>query len=89
LLNCASPSAYGYDQRLEAFGDKAMFHAHNVSPTTVQKYDATGTGQAEPFIDAFLVRYAGVVPGANSRCSLTEFATERTTTPRSTMAVPR
>jgi myo-inositol 2-dehydrogenase/D-chiro-inositol 1-dehydrogenase len=51
-------SAYGYDQRLEAFGDKAMFHAHNVSPTTVQKYDAEGTGQAEPFIDAFLVRYA-------------------------------
>ena len=51
-------SPYGYDQRLEAFGDKAMFHAHNVAPTTVQKYDGVGTSNGEPYIDNFLVRYA-------------------------------
>lgn len=51
-------SAYGYDQRLEAFGSDGMLFAHNVAPTTVQKYDATGTSHGEPFIDAFLIRYA-------------------------------
>jgi myo-inositol 2-dehydrogenase/D-chiro-inositol 1-dehydrogenase len=51
-------SAYGYDQRLEAFGSDGMLFAHNVAPTTVQKYDAKGTSNGEPFIDAFLVRYA-------------------------------
>lgn len=51
-------SSFGYDQRLEAFGDKGMLYAHNVAPNTVQKYDATGTSSGHPFIEHFLDRYA-------------------------------
>jgi len=80
-------SAYGYDQRLEAFGDKAMFHAHNVSPTTVQKYDPPEPDRPSRSSthSSFDTRCRTDV---NSRCSSTEFATGRTTTQRSTTAGP-
>ncbi|MFW0792288.1 inositol 2-dehydrogenase [Gordonia sp. CPCC 205515] len=50
--------AYGYDQRIEAFGSTGMLTAGNVSATTVRRYDATGTEQAGPCLPFFLERYA-------------------------------
>ncbi|MFF1832429.1 inositol 2-dehydrogenase [Paenarthrobacter sp. NPDC058040] len=50
-------SAYGYDQRLEAFGSEGMLNAGNVSPTTVRKYSAAGTEETNAYLPFFLERY--------------------------------
>lgn len=51
-------SAYGYDQRLEAFGSAGMLSAANVSPTTVRKFTAEAVDQADAYEPFFLERYA-------------------------------
>ncbi|WP_427133665.1 inositol 2-dehydrogenase [Pseudarthrobacter sp. S9] len=51
-------SAYGYDQRLEAFGSTGMLQAANISPLTVRKYAADAVEQAVPYEPFFLERYA-------------------------------
>lgn len=50
--------AFGYDQRLEAFGERGMLTAGNMTPTTVRRFDAAGTEAAEPYFPFFLERYA-------------------------------
>lgn len=50
--------AFGYDQRLEAFGTDGMLSAGNVAKTEVRRYDATGTEGAPPYLPFFLERYA-------------------------------
>ena len=49
--------AYGYDQRLEAFGAEGMLSAANLGPTSVKKFSSTGTEQADPHMPFFLERY--------------------------------
>lgn len=49
--------AFGYDQRLEAFGSEGMLSAGNVLPTTVRKYTSSVTEQADPYMNFFLERY--------------------------------
>nr|WP_237740797.1 inositol 2-dehydrogenase [Arthrobacter crystallopoietes] len=51
-------SAYGYDQRLEAFGAEGMLSAGNSRPTTVRSYTSAGTAQADAYEPFFLERYA-------------------------------
>lgn len=51
-------SAYGYDQRLEAFGTDGMLSAGNYSPTSVRRYGADGVDQAGAYEPFFLERYA-------------------------------
>lgn len=51
-------SAFGHDQRLEAFGSEGMLSAGNVTPTTVRKYGATGTEESDAYLPFFLERYA-------------------------------
>lgn len=51
--------AFGYDQRIEAFGSEGMLTASNVLATTVRKSGATGTEEADPYPNFFLERYAG------------------------------
>ena len=51
-------AAYGYDQRLEAFGDKGALLATNISPTTVKQYSATSVEARKPYMELFLERYA-------------------------------
>jgi myo-inositol 2-dehydrogenase/D-chiro-inositol 1-dehydrogenase len=51
-------SAFGYDQRIEVFGDKGMLQTSNLTPTTV-KYSTKGfTSSQEPALELFLDRYA-------------------------------
>ncbi|SJM71292.1 inositol 2-dehydrogenase [Gulosibacter sp. 10] len=51
-------SSYGYDQRLEVFGDAGMLQASNVGDSNVRLYTAeTVEGQA-PYQTFFLERYA-------------------------------
>ncbi|MCI9886959.1 inositol 2-dehydrogenase [Micrococcales bacterium 31B] len=56
-------AAYGYDQRLEAFGSEGMLAASNVAPTTVRKYTATTTEEADAYQPFFLERYAAAYRG--------------------------
>jgi myo-inositol 2-dehydrogenase / D-chiro-inositol 1-dehydrogenase len=50
--------AFGYDQRLEAFGTDGMLSAANVTETQVRRYGASGTEEAPPYLPFFLQRYA-------------------------------
>jgi myo-inositol 2-dehydrogenase/D-chiro-inositol 1-dehydrogenase len=49
--------AYGYDQRLEAFGDLGALDAGNWTATTVRASSATETEAAGPILNFFLERY--------------------------------
>jgi len=49
--------AYGYDQRLEAFGDDGSLEAGNMTATTVRINTATQTEAAGPVLNFFLERY--------------------------------
>lgn len=48
---------YGYDQRLEAFGDGGALEAGNWTATTVRASSATQTNAAGPILNFFLERY--------------------------------
>jgi myo-inositol 2-dehydrogenase/D-chiro-inositol 1-dehydrogenase len=49
--------AFGYDQRLEAFGATGMLTAQNQLPTSVRYAGAERTEAASPYFDFFLERY--------------------------------
>ncbi len=49
--------AYGYDQRLEAFGELGSLEAGNMTATTVRASSATRTEAAGPVVNFFLERY--------------------------------
>jgi myo-inositol 2-dehydrogenase / D-chiro-inositol 1-dehydrogenase len=49
--------AFGYDQRLEAFGEHGMLTAANQLPTTVRFSGAEHTEAAAPYLNFFLDRY--------------------------------
>lgn len=49
-------SVYGYDQRLEAFGEKGMLRAKNRRPSTVQLVNEQGALK-EPYYPSFPERY--------------------------------
>ena len=49
--------AFGYDQRLEAFGELGMLTAANQLPTSVRFSGATRTEVAAPYFNFFLDRY--------------------------------
>ena len=50
--------AFGYDQRLEAFGADGMLSAGNQTATSVRRSGAAGTETAAPYLTFFLDRYA-------------------------------
>ena len=50
--------AFGYDQRVEAFGAEGMLSAGNQTATSVRRSGAAGTETAAPYLNFFLDRYA-------------------------------
>lgn len=57
-INCSRRSAYGYDQRIEVFGEQGMLVSNNPTPTNVERYAASAT-QARPVLYPFFIeRYA-------------------------------
>jgi myo-inositol 2-dehydrogenase/D-chiro-inositol 1-dehydrogenase len=50
-------SAYGYDQRIEAFGEKGMLQAGNQRPTTLSFWGAAATAARDPILNFFIERY--------------------------------
>jgi myo-inositol 2-dehydrogenase/D-chiro-inositol 1-dehydrogenase len=51
-------ASYGYDQRVEAFGDKGMLQATNVPINTVKFYGANEVESSDRYMEFFLERYA-------------------------------
>jgi myo-inositol 2-dehydrogenase / D-chiro-inositol 1-dehydrogenase len=56
-INNSRRCAYGYDQRIEAFGEKGMLQAGNRRPTTVEAWTAERTAAGDPVLDFFIERY--------------------------------
>ena len=56
-INNSRRCAYGYDQRVEVFGEKGMLQAHNRHPTTVAAWGAERTGAGDPVLNFFIERY--------------------------------
>jgi len=50
-------AVYGYDQRIEAFGEKGMLRAENLAPTTAERFGAEATCRDNPWPN-FQTRYA-------------------------------
>jgi len=57
-INNSRRCAYGYDQRVEAFGDAGMLQAHNRHATTVEAWGRERTRAMDPVQDFFIARYA-------------------------------
>jgi len=57
-INNSRRCAYGYDQRIEAFGAGGMLQAHNQHPTTVESWGQGRTRAMDPVQDFFIARYA-------------------------------
>ncbi len=57
IENCRR-AAYGYDQRLEALGEKGLLQADNPRPTTLSRWHADATAARDPLLPFFLERYA-------------------------------
>lgn len=57
-INNSRRATYGYDQRLEVFGEKGMLIAGNRTATTVQSFSGAGTGQGDVVLPFFIERYA-------------------------------
>jgi myo-inositol 2-dehydrogenase/D-chiro-inositol 1-dehydrogenase len=57
-INNSRRCAYGYDQRLEVFGERGMLLAGNRTATTVQSFGATHTGAGDVVLPFFIERYA-------------------------------
>jgi myo-inositol 2-dehydrogenase/D-chiro-inositol 1-dehydrogenase len=56
-INNSRRCAYGYDQRVEAFGESGMLQAHNRHLTTLEAWSAERTRAMDPVQDFFISRY--------------------------------
>ena len=56
-VNSSFRAVYGYDQRIEAFGDKGMLISRNQQPTSLERHDAAGIHQ-DSLLRFFIERYA-------------------------------
>jgi myo-inositol 2-dehydrogenase/D-chiro-inositol 1-dehydrogenase len=56
-VNSSFRAAYGYDQRIEAFGERGMLVSGNQRPTTLERHGKSGT-RFEPLMHFFIDRYA-------------------------------
>jgi len=56
-INSSFRATYGYDQRIEVFGEKGMLVSRNHQPTSLERYDASGIRQ-DPLLRFFIERYA-------------------------------
>jgi myo-inositol 2-dehydrogenase/D-chiro-inositol 1-dehydrogenase len=56
-INNSRRCAYGYDQRIEAFGEQGMLEAGNQRATTVAFWGAAATEARDPALHFFIERY--------------------------------
>ena len=56
IINCRH-AAYGYDQRIEAFGSEGMLVGSNTPANTIRSYTAKSVEAGDPYPNFFLERY--------------------------------
>ena len=56
-VNSSFRAVYGYDQRIEAFGERGMLISRNQQPTSLERYDEHGIRQ-DSLLRFFIERYA-------------------------------
>tara|TARA_Y100000590_G_scaffold264581_1_gene297302 strand:+ start:2941 stop:3951 length:1011 start_codon:yes stop_codon:yes gene_type:complete len=56
-INNSRHASYGYDQRIELFGDKGMLISDNLRISSVKKYDSEKTESKTTIFDFFIDRY--------------------------------
>jgi myo-inositol 2-dehydrogenase / D-chiro-inositol 1-dehydrogenase len=56
-INNSRRCAYGYDQRVEAFGEKGMLQAGNRRATTVEAWNGSATAAHDVALNFFIERY--------------------------------
>ncbi len=56
-VNSSFRAVYGYDQRIEAFGEKGMLISGNQQPTTLERHGTDGI-RRDPLLHFFIDRYA-------------------------------
>jgi myo-inositol 2-dehydrogenase / D-chiro-inositol 1-dehydrogenase len=57
LITNSRHAIYGFDQRMEAFGDKGMLRVENLTDTNVRLYNEQSAEVKEPYQNFFLERY--------------------------------
>ena len=57
-INCSRRCAYGYDQRIELFGEKGMLVSENPIPTNISRHTAASTSARARLHHFFIERYA-------------------------------
>ena len=57
LITNSRHAIYGFDQRMEAFGDKGMLRVENLTNTNVRLYSEHNAEVKEPYQNFFLERY--------------------------------
>jgi len=57
LIDVCRQAAYGYDQRAEVLGTKAMIMTDNTYPNTARIFSSNQTGNADMPFDFFMSRY--------------------------------
>lgn len=57
LITNSRHAIYGFDQRMEAFGDKGMLRVENLTDTNVRHYTEQNVEVKEPYQNFFLQRY--------------------------------
>lgn len=63
LINNSRQAPYGYDQRMEALGDKGMVQSTNRTPHGLTRFSATGTAAGQPYEAFFIERYRDAFTG--------------------------
>jgi myo-inositol 2-dehydrogenase/D-chiro-inositol 1-dehydrogenase len=56
-INNSRRCAYGYDQRVEAFGSSGLLQAGNQYATSVESWSAERTAARDPVLNFFIERY--------------------------------
>jgi myo-inositol 2-dehydrogenase / D-chiro-inositol 1-dehydrogenase len=57
LITNSRHAIYGFDQRMEAFGEKGMLRVENLTNTNVRLYNESSAEVKEPYQNFFLERY--------------------------------
>lgn len=56
-INNSRRTVYGYDQRVEVFGERGMVRSDNLRATSVDRYTSAATEVRDPLLSSFLERY--------------------------------
>lgn len=58
IINNSRHSSYGYDQRIEVFGNKGMLQTENIRHQNVNEFSNNSTSKGESYLNFFLERYS-------------------------------